>query len=116
LIRSWEGPVMAWSELAAAMGSSSVVVGLVLGQDRPRVAVTEDLHPIGDLCSDGEQQTPREVVRAGTAGRDHHGFDAALASQSLVSSPVKVLVAGLRGRCPCLSADSLAQPGERPDV
>src|SRR6266568_9410900 len=52
LIRSWEGPVMAWSELAAAMGSSSVVVGLVLGQDRPRVAVTEDLHPIGDLCSD----------------------------------------------------------------
>ena len=79
-------------------------------------AVTEDLHPIGDLCSDGEQQTPREVVRAGTAGRDHHGFDAALASPSLASSQVKVLVAGLHGRCPCLSAVSLARPGVRTDV
>jgi hypothetical protein len=41
LIRSWVGSAaggragVGWAELAAAVGSSSVVVGLVLGKDRP---------------------------------------------------------------------------------
>jgi hypothetical protein len=50
LIRSWERSPMEWSgrvELAAAMGSSSVVVGLALGQDRPQTRFAEDQHPVG---------------------------------------------------------------------
>jgi hypothetical protein len=38
------------AELAAAMGTTSVVIGLVLGQDRPQVPSAEDEHPVGDLC------------------------------------------------------------------
>ncbi len=41
------------AELAAAMGSSSVVVGLVLGQDRPQMSLAEDQHPVGDLHPGG---------------------------------------------------------------
>ena len=36
-------------ELAAAMGTTSVVMGLVLGQDRPQMTLAEDQHPVGDL-------------------------------------------------------------------
>ena len=71
---------MRWSELAAAMGSSSVVVGLVLGQDRPQEAVTEDQHPIVDLCPDGQHKSPEKSFVPELRGRDHHGFDAALAT------------------------------------
>ena len=42
------------AELAAAMGASSVVVGLVLGQDRPQMPLAEDQHPVGDLGPGGE--------------------------------------------------------------
>ena len=35
-----------WAELAAAVGASSVVVGLVLGQDAAQVAFAEDEHPV----------------------------------------------------------------------
>ena len=79
LIRSREGPAIGWSgreELTAAMGSSSVVVGLVLSQDRPQVAVTEDQHPVGDLRPGGEHEPFGAGDRAGTSGRDDHGFDA----------------------------------------
>ena len=41
------------AELAAAMGSPSVVMALVLSQDRPQVPFAEDQHPVGDLGSDG---------------------------------------------------------------
>ena len=41
-------------ELAAAMGSPSVVMSLILGQDHPQVPFTEDQHPVGDLGPGGE--------------------------------------------------------------
>ena len=44
------------AELAAAMGTASVVMGLVLGQDRPQVALAEDQHPVGDLGPGGEHE------------------------------------------------------------
>jgi hypothetical protein len=37
------------AELAAAMGSSPVVVGRVGGQDQPQMSLTEDQHPVGHL-------------------------------------------------------------------
>jgi hypothetical protein len=45
-----------WAELAAAVGSSSVVVGLVPGKDAAQVAFAEDEHPIGDLSPGGEHE------------------------------------------------------------
>ena len=38
-------------ELAATVRSSSVVVGLVVGQDRSQMSLAEDQHPVGDLRS-----------------------------------------------------------------
>ena len=35
------------------MGPPSVVVGRVLGQDRPQVPLAEDEHPVGDLGPGG---------------------------------------------------------------
>jgi hypothetical protein len=43
-------------------GSSSVVVGLVLGQDGPRVPFAQDQHPVGDLSSGGEHEPLRKSV------------------------------------------------------
>ena len=70
LMRSWErsasgvvGPGRV--ELAAAMGSSSVAVGLVLGQDRPQMSLAEHQHPVGDLRLGGEHEPFRMSVRAG---------------------------------------------------
>jgi hypothetical protein len=37
------------AQLAAAVGSSSVVVGFVSGQDRPQVSLAEDEYLAGDL-------------------------------------------------------------------
>ena len=64
-----------WAELATAMGPSSVVVGLVLGQNRPQMPLTEDHHPVGDLGPDGEHEPFRISVRARAARRDLHGLD-----------------------------------------
>jgi hypothetical protein len=36
-----------WVELAAAMGTTPVVMGLVLGQDGPQMPLAEDQHPVG---------------------------------------------------------------------
>jgi hypothetical protein len=52
------------------MGSSSVVVGRVLGKDPAQVAFTEDQHPVGDLGPGGEHETFRISIRARTSGRD----------------------------------------------
>ena len=80
LIRSREGPAIGWSGreggLTAAMGSSSVVVGLELSQDRPQVAVTEDQHPVGDLRPGGEHEPFGAGDRARDFWADDHGFDA----------------------------------------
>jgi hypothetical protein len=59
--------------LTAAVGSASVVVSLVLGQDRPQVSFAEDEHPVGDLGPDGQHEPFRESVRARAPGRDLHG-------------------------------------------
>jgi len=65
-----------WAELAAAVGSSSVVVGLVLGKDTAQVAFAEDEHPVGDLGPGGEHEPFGISVRARTPGRNLYGFDA----------------------------------------
>jgi hypothetical protein len=68
----WPGRV----ELAAAMGAPSVVVGLVLGQDRPQMPFAEDQHSVSDVRPGGEHESFRIGVRARAPGWDHHGFDA----------------------------------------
>jgi hypothetical protein len=65
-----------WAELAAAVGSSSVVVGLVLGKDAAQVVFAEDEHPVGDLGPGGEHEPFGIGVRARTPGRNLYGFDA----------------------------------------
>jgi hypothetical protein len=69
----WSGP---GGGLAAAVGSSSVVVPVVLGEDRPRVLFAEDQHPVSDLGSGGEHEPFGIGVRPRTAGRDLQRFDA----------------------------------------
>ena len=52
------------------MGAPSVVMGLVLGQDRPQMPFAEDQHPVGDLGPGGADEPFGGSVRARTAGRD----------------------------------------------
>ena len=63
------------AELAAAMGAPSVVMGFILGQDRPQMPLAEDENPIGDLGPGGEHEPFRISVRARASGRDRHGLD-----------------------------------------
>src|SRR6266516_7432828 len=65
-----------WAQLEAAVGTSSVVVPCVLGQDAVQVALAEDQHPVGHLGPDGAHEPLRVGVRARAAGRDLHGLDA----------------------------------------
>ena len=44
------------AELAAAMRAPSVVMALVLDQDRPQMPFAEDQHPVGDLRPGGEHE------------------------------------------------------------
>ena len=48
--------------MAAAMGSPSVVMDLVLGQDRPQMPFAEDEHPVGELGPGGEHEPFRISV------------------------------------------------------
>src|ERR1017187_5133229 len=52
------------AELAAAMGTTSVVVGLVLGQDCPQMPLAEDQNPVGDLGPGREHEPLRIGIRA----------------------------------------------------
>jgi len=61
--------------MAAAMGSPSVVMDLVLGQDRPQMPFAEDEHPVGELGPGGEHEPFRMSVRSWAPGRDLHGLD-----------------------------------------
>jgi hypothetical protein len=97
------------------MGSSSVVVGLLPSQDRLQVAVTEDQHPVGDLRPGGEHESFCVGVRGGLRGGIITALTPALTGPSQASNHLNVLVAGLHGRCPCLSAVHLLGPGERTD-
>src|ERR1039458_9159331 len=87
-IRSWVRSATGWSgrggagrggggraQLAAAMRAASVVVSLILGQDRPQMPLAEDQHPVSDLGPGGEHEPFRVSVRPWAAGRDLHGFD-----------------------------------------
>ena len=56
------------------MGPSSVVVGHILGQDRPQTPLAEDQHPVSDLRPGGEH----EPFRARTSGRNLHGLDTSI--------------------------------------
>jgi hypothetical protein len=51
-------------ELAAAMGSPSVVVGLALDRGRRQMPLAEDQHPVGDLRPGGEHEPFPAGVRA----------------------------------------------------
>ena len=57
------------------MGSPPVVVGLVLGQDRPQLPLADDQHPVSDFGPGGEHEPCRVSVRARALGRDLHGLD-----------------------------------------
>ena len=57
------------AKLAATMGSPSVVMGRVLGQDQPQMPFAEDQHPVG------EHEAFRKSIRSRAAGRDLHGLD-----------------------------------------
>jgi hypothetical protein len=63
------------AELAAAMRSPPVVMGFILGQDRPQMPLAEDEHPVGDLGPGGEHEPFRISVRARAARRDLHDLD-----------------------------------------
>ena len=61
--------------LTAAMGSPSVVMDLVLGQDRPQMPFAEDEYPVGEFGPGGEHEPFRISVRSWAPGRDLHGLD-----------------------------------------
>ena len=63
------------AELTAAMRAPPVVMGRVLGQDRPQMPFAEDQHPVGDLRPGGEHEPFRITVGARTPGWDFHGLD-----------------------------------------
>ena len=73
-------------ELAAAMGSSSVVVGFVLGEDQPQMWFTEDQHPVGHLRPGGEHEPFGIGVRARAPGQDLHGLDAGVGQDRVEGS------------------------------
>ena len=50
------------TELAAAMGTPPVVMGLVPGWDSPQVPFAGNEHSVGDLCPDGEHERPSLCV------------------------------------------------------
>src|SRR5690349_9229639 len=69
LIRSRERSATGWSgpgraEMAAAMGPPPVVMGLILGQDRPQMPRAEDEHPVGDLGPGSEHESSSSATRA----------------------------------------------------
>ena len=64
-----------WAELPAAMGPPPVVVGRVLGQDRPQMPLAEDQHLVCELGPGGEHEPFRITVRPRAARRDLHHLD-----------------------------------------
>ena len=64
------------AELAAAVGSSSVVVPGVFGQDQSQVSLSEDQQAVGDLGPGGEHEPLRISVRTRPSGRDLDDLDA----------------------------------------
>jgi hypothetical protein len=72
------------AQVAAAVGSSSVAVGRVLGQDRVQMPPAEDQHPVSDLLSGDEHHT----VRRRRSREDFGGGIAAFGDQSAVIAGV----------------------------
>jgi len=105
------------------MGASSVVVGLVPGQDCPQVSFADDQHPVDDLCPGGEHEPLRKGIRTRVPGRDLYRFDAG-AGQNCVKkcgelpSPVadkepkiRGAVAEIHQKVANLLCGSMARPG-----
>ncbi len=63
-------------QLAAAVGSSPVVVPGVLGQGAAQVAFAEDQHPVGELGPGGVHEPFRMRIRARAPGRGLPSLDA----------------------------------------
>jgi len=63
-------------QLAAAVGSSSVVVPGVLGQDAAQAAFAEDQDPVGELGPGGAHEPFRMSIRARAPGRGLDSLDA----------------------------------------
>ncbi len=57
------------------MGSASVVVRLVLGEDQPQVSFAEDQHRVCDLRPGGAYEPFGMGVRPWAWGRNRHGLD-----------------------------------------
>ena len=57
------------------MRAPSVVMGLILSQDRLQMPLAEDQHPVGGLGPGGEHEPFRISVRPWAARRDLHGLD-----------------------------------------
>jgi hypothetical protein len=102
-------------ELAAARGLSSVVVRAYSAGNRPQVAFTEDQHQVGDLGPGGEQEPFRIGIRARASGAGSLRRPL-WPGPSQASNQVNMLVEGLRGRCPRLSAFSPTWPGGPTDI
>src|ERR1700735_212719 len=62
-------------EQDAAMGPPSVVVGRILVQDRPKMPLAEDQHPVSDLRPGGEHEPFCMSVRARAPGWDLQDLD-----------------------------------------
>ena len=77
MVEVWHGVVGPWrTELAGAVGSSTVVVTGVGGQRGCEVSFTEDQHAVGEFSSRGEHESFGETVRSRTARRSLHDLDA----------------------------------------
>ncbi len=70
MVRPW------WLKAAAAVRSSSVVVGRVPGQDSTQMPLTENRYPVGDLGPGGQHEPFRIGVRPGTSGWNRDRGDA----------------------------------------
>ena len=96
-------------------GLCSIAVGLILSQDRPQVAVTEDQHLVGDRGQDDDHEPFGVGVRAGPRAGIITASAPVPASPFQAGNQVNVLVAGLARRpsVPVRSFD--CRPGECTD-
>ena len=76
-------------------GLCSIAVGLILSQDRPQVAVTEDQHLVGDRGQDDDHEPFGVGVRAGPRAGIITASAPVPASPFQAGNQVNVLVAGL---------------------
>ena len=76
-------------------GLCSIAVGLILSQDRPQVAVTEDQHLVGERGQDDDHDPFGVSVRAGPRAGIITASAPVQASPSQAGNQVNVLAVGL---------------------